>query len=74
VVLAGAGGARARRPSASAQVLAILLETPERPFDAKEIARRLRCSEPSARTTLHRLVQSGHAVRPAPGLFRAKSR
>src|SRR5215831_3516397 len=62
------------RPSIGAQALAILLENPAQAFEAKEIAKRLACSVPIARTTLNRLVKSGHATRPAAGRFRAKAR
>ena len=41
---------------------------------AAEVAQRLGCSVPIARTTLNRLVQSGHATRPAAGRFRARGR
>jgi len=61
-------------PSASAQALAMLLEAPERTFDAAEVAERLGCSVPIARTTLNRLVTGGHAVRVSPGKFRARGR
>ncbi len=71
LILAGSSKAAARPPSAGAQALAALLEDPEREFQAEEIARRLGCSVPSARTTLNRLVRSGHAARPVPGRFRA---
>jgi hypothetical protein len=76
VVLARAGGstASAAAPSVGAQALAMLLEDPLRTFEAREIAERLGCSVPVARTTLNRLVQSGHATRPAAGKFRAKAR
>src|SRR5215472_5315930 len=62
------------RPSIGAQALAILLENPAQAFEAKEIAKRLACSVPIARTTLNRLVKSGHATRPTAGRFRAKAR
>jgi predicted ArsR family transcriptional regulator len=42
-------------------------------MDAGDIAARLGCSVPAARTTLNRLVKSGHAMRTAPGWFRARS-
>lgn len=76
VVLARAGGGTASppAPSVGAQALAVLLEDPSRTFEAGEIAERLGCSIPVARTTLNRLVQSGHATRPAAGRFRAKAR
>lgn len=74
VVLAGAAGGSPPRPSAAAQALAVLLEEPKRSFEAAEVAMRLACSVPAARTTLNRLVRSGHADRPAPGRFRARSR
>lgn len=75
IVLAGGGGAAApRSPSAGAQALAVLLEDPSRAFAAGAIAKRLGWSVPIARTTLNRLVQSGHARRIAPGRFRAKAR
>ncbi len=74
IVLARGGGAEPRRPSAGAQALAVLLEDPSRTFAAGEIAERLGWSVPIARTTLNRLVQSGHARRVAPGRFRAKAR
>jgi hypothetical protein len=76
VVLARAGGSTPTpaTPSAGAQALAVLLEDPSRTFEAAEIAERLGCSTPVARTTLNRLVQSGHATRPAAGKFRAKAR
>jgi DNA-binding IclR family transcriptional regulator len=63
-----------RKPSAGAQALALLLEDPKRAYEAAEIAERLDCSVPIARTTLNRLVQSGHATRVAAGRFRAKAR
>jgi hypothetical protein len=74
VVLARAGGAAPRKPSAAAQALALLLEEPTRTFETVEIAEQLGCSVPIARTTLHRLVQGGYATRAAPGRFRAKAR
>jgi hypothetical protein len=74
VVLARTGGEAATTPSTGAQVLAILLQNPVRTFSANEIAQRLGCSAPIARTTLNRLVRSGHATRPAAGRFRAKRR
>jgi hypothetical protein len=74
VILARTGSETPRRPSAGAQALALLLEDPKRTYEAAEIAERLGCSVPSARTTLNRLVQSGHATRAAAGRFRAKSR
>lgn len=74
VVLAGIAAGARRAPSAAAQALAVLLEEPGRAFDAAEIAGRLGCSVPIARTTLHRLVRSGHAKRPRPGRFRARAR
>lgn len=60
-----------RQPSTAARTLALLLEERERSFDAREVAEHLGCSEPVARTTLNRLVQSGHARRDEPGRFRA---
>src|SRR6266536_2340723 len=63
VVLARAGRDTRRTPSVGAQALALLLEEPARTFEAAEIAERLGCSVPIARTTLNRLVRSGHAVR-----------
>jgi len=77
VVLARKGNKTTKtktRPSIGAQALAILLENPAQAFEAKEIAKRLACSVPIARTTLNRLVKSGHATRPAAGRFRAKAR
>jgi hypothetical protein len=74
LVLAGAGRGTSRTPSVGAQALAILLEQPGRTFDASEIAERLGCSVPIARTTLNRLVRSGHATRPVAGRFRANTR
>ena len=74
VVLARTGSEIPRRPSAGAQALALLLEDPKRTYEAAEIAERLDCSVPIARTTLNRLVQSGHATRAAAGRFRAKAR
>lgn len=74
VVLARGGKDEPQPPSAGAQALAVLLEEPERSFGAAEIAARLGCSIPIARTTLNRLVQSGHATRKAAGRFRARAR
>lgn len=71
LVLAGSAQRAARPPSAGAQALAVLLQEPEREFQADEIAERVGCSVPIARTTLNRLVRSGHAARSAPGRFRA---
>jgi hypothetical protein len=59
-------------PSAGAQALAMLLEDPSRTFEAAEVADRIGCSAAVARTTLNRLVQSGHAA--AAGRFSAKRR
>jgi hypothetical protein len=72
VVLAGKPS-KAAKPSSGAQALALLLEAPGRAVDAQGLARHLACSVPMARTTLNRLVQSGHAVRAARGRFRAKA-
>jgi hypothetical protein len=76
VVLANIGATIAAEPaktaSAGAQALALLLEEPQRTFEAAEVAARLGCSLPIARTTLNRLVKSGHAARPAAGRFCAK--
>jgi hypothetical protein len=44
-----------------------LLEKLATIFEAAEIARRLGCSIPVARTTLNRLVKSGHASRAGAG-------
>ncbi len=75
VVLArNSSPAEPRTPSAGAQALAVLLEDPARAFAAREVAERLGCSVPIARTTLNRLVHTGHARRVAPGRFRAKAR
>jgi hypothetical protein len=74
VVLSRVGKDQPQPPSAGAQALAMLLEEPQRAFEAAEVAARLGCSVPIARTTLNRLVQSGHATRPAAGRFRAKVR
>jgi hypothetical protein len=74
IVLAPASREAPRPPSAGAQALAMLMEEPERTFDAAEIAERLGCSVPVARTTLNRLVKSGHAARAAAGRFRAAPR
>lgn len=74
LVLAGKAQNRPSTPSVVARALAVLLEDPRRSLDATEIATRLGCSVPIARTALHRLVRSGHATRPAAGRFRAKSR
>ncbi len=74
VLAAGRGAAEPRPPSAGAQALAVLLEDPSRALAAGTIAERLGWSVPVARTTLNRLVQSGHARRVAPGRFRAKAR
>ncbi len=74
VVLARGGDrSEPRSPSAGAQALAVLLEDPSRASSARAIAERLGWSVPVARTTLNRLVQSGHARRVAPGRFRAKA-
>jgi predicted ArsR family transcriptional regulator len=73
VVLAGKAGGPPRPPSAAARALAVLLEYSDRSMDAGDIAARLGCSVPAARTTLNRLVKSGHAMRTAPGWFRARS-
>jgi hypothetical protein len=74
VVLVRAGErAPARAPSIGAQALALLLEKPAA-LEASEVASRLGCSVPVARTTLNRLVQSGHAVRAGEGRFRARRR
>jgi DNA-binding MarR family transcriptional regulator len=72
--LTSTGDEASRTPSAGAQALAVLLEDPKRKFQAAEIAERLGCSIPIARTALNRLVQSGHASRPTAGRFRAKTR
>lgn len=74
VVLSRAGRGPPAPPSAGAQALAMLLEDPARTFDAAEVAERVGCSVAVARTTLNRLVQSGHAARAAAGRFRAKRR
>ncbi|HVO18742.1 MAG TPA: hypothetical protein VMU15_05770 [Anaeromyxobacter sp.] len=74
LVLAGHGGAAPPRPSVGARALALLLEEPGRALGAAEVSRRLGCSIPVARTALHRLVRSGHAARPAAGLFQARPR
>jgi hypothetical protein len=74
VVLARTSTGGPSRPSTGAQALAILLEDPARTFAAAEIARRLGCSIPVARTTLNRLVQGGHARRPKAGHFKAVAR
>jgi hypothetical protein len=74
LVLSGQPGGPPKAPSAAAQALAVLLEDPKRTFTAAEVAAQLELTEPVARTTLHRLVQSGHATRPAEGKFRAKGR
>jgi predicted ArsR family transcriptional regulator len=74
VVLARTGSETPRRPSAGAQAIALLLEDPKRTYEAAEIAERLDCSVPIARTTLNRLVQRGNATRVAAGRFRAKAR
>jgi DNA-binding IclR family transcriptional regulator len=74
-MLARAGERRpTSAPSIGAQALAILLERPAATFEAAEIARRLGCSIPVARTTLNRLVKSGHAARAGAGRFRAGRR
>ena len=52
----------------------MLLEEPSRTFEAAEVAQRIGCSAAVARTTLNRLVQSGHATRAAAGRFRARRR
>ena len=72
VVLAALGAQSATKPSSGAQALAFLLEEPGRSVDAGTLATQLGCSVPMARTTLNRLVQSGHAVRASRGNFRAK--
>jgi hypothetical protein len=72
VVLASAGRQPAPPPSIGARALARLLEEPERAFEAPEIAKHLDCDVPVARTTLNRLVKSGHATRPTAGRFRAR--
>ena len=74
LVLQGAGKSAPPRPSIGARALALLLEEPGCALDAAEVAARLGCSIPIARTTLHRLVRSGHAARPSAGLFRARAR
>lgn len=74
VVLSRAGRRAPAPPSAGAQALAMLLEDPSRTFDAAEVAARIGCSAAVARTTLNRLVQSGHAARAAAGRFRARRR
>ena len=74
VVVARSGTDAPATPSAGAQALAILLEDPKRVVGAAEIAHRLGCSVSIARTTLNRLVKSGHAVRPSAGRFRARRR
>ncbi len=74
VVLSGRKGVKPSPPSAGAQALAMLLEDPARSLNATEVAARVGCSVPIARTTLNRLVESGHAVRRGPGQFRAKAR
>lgn len=74
VVLSRAGRRAPTPPSAGAQALAMLLEDPSRTFEAAEVAERIGCSAAVARTTLNRLVQSGHAVRAATGRFRARRR
>lgn len=72
LVLKRKGRSLSARPSIAAQALAVLLEDPAREFDAAEVAKRLDCSVPIARTTLNRLVRSGHASRPSAGRFRAR--
>ncbi|HYI01671.1 hypothetical protein [Hyalangium sp.] len=74
VVLSGVRGGSPATPSIGARALAVLLESPESTFDAAEMGARLGCSQAVARTTLHRLVRSGHAARQETGRFRAKSR
>jgi hypothetical protein len=74
IVLSQVGREAPRPPSAGAQALAALLEDPARTFDAAQIAERLGCSVPIARTTLNRLVKSSHATRLAAGRFRARAR
>ncbi len=74
LVLTGTGRNMPRTPSIGARALAVLLENPGRAFDAAEVAQRLGCSVPIARTTLHRLVRSRHATRPSAGRFRARTR
>jgi hypothetical protein len=72
VVLSGVSAGPAAAPSAGARALAMLLEAPDREFDAAEVASRLEVSVPAARTTLNRLVKSGHARRRGVGRFGAK--
>ena len=72
MVLSRTGGRSQGPPSIGARALALLLEDPGASFDANEVAERLGCSAPVARTTLHRLVESGHAERVETGRFRAK--
>jgi hypothetical protein len=67
-----AARAAAAEPSLAARALALLLETSGAELDAATVAERLGCGTPIARTTLHRLVRGGHAVRTALGRFRAK--
>jgi hypothetical protein len=74
VVLSRAGHGAPPPPSAGAQALALLLEDPSRTFQAAEVAERIGCSAAVARTTLNRLVQSGHASRAAAGKFGARRR
>jgi hypothetical protein len=73
LVLARKAGNKPAAPSVAARALAVLMEDPKRSFDAAEIAGRLGCTIPIARTALHRLVKSRHATRPSAGRFRAKS-
>jgi hypothetical protein len=72
VVLARVEAGAPSKPSTGAQALAVLLEDPARAVGATEIAERLGCSVPIARTTLNRLVESGHAARAGRGRFRAR--
>jgi hypothetical protein len=58
-----AARAAAAEPSLAARTLALLLEVNGAELDAAAVAERLGCSTPIARTTLHRLVRGGHAVR-----------
>jgi hypothetical protein len=74
VVLSRAGRRAPAPPSAGAQALAMLLEEPSRTFEAAEVAERIGCTAAVARTTLNRLVQSGHAARAAAGRFHARRR
>jgi hypothetical protein len=67
-------GAAPPAPSIGARALALLLEAPGKEFSAAELAPQLGCSVAVARTTLHRLVDGGHARRTAAGRFRAAPR